>query len=85
MAVDSNFERLESQLNRLVEGLDKLRQENTELQERIQSLESENGQLHGRIEQLQPLEEEQRESLKNREEVKGRLENLLAKLDQVQV
>lgn len=85
MAVDSNFERLEAEVNRLLELLDKLRQDNAGLQNRVQDLESENGQLKGRIEQLHNVEQEHQETLRNNEEAKGRLESLLSRLDQVQL
>ncbi len=85
MAVDSNFERLEEKLTHLVDVLGQLRQENTDLKTRVTDLEGENAQLKSASERLQQLEVERREEAQNREEVKGRLENILAKLDQAEI
>ena len=85
MAVDSNFERLEEKLTHLVDVLGQLRQENTDLKTRVTDLEAENAQLKSASERLQHLEVERREEAQNREEVKGRLENIIAKLDQAEI
>lgn len=92
MAVDNNFERLEEKLNNLVEALTQLRQENTEMENRIAALQRENDELknaNGRLsqesERLQQLEREHRDVLDNREVVKGRIDNILAKLDEVEL
>lgn len=92
MAVDNNFERLEEKLNNLVEALTQLRQKNTEMENRIAALQRENDELknaNGRLnqesERLQQLEREHRDVLDNREVVKGRIDNILAKLDEVEL
>jgi|GEM_PF-807367 FtsZ-binding cell division protein ZapB len=92
MAVDNNFERLEEKLNNLVEALTQLRQDNTEMENRIAALQRENDELknaNGRLnqesERLQQLEREHRDVLDNREVVKGRIDNILAKLDEVEL
>ena len=81
MAVDSNFERLEQEVNRLVEVLGRLRQENAELKSRVDTLTAESEQLRNDNARLQQIENEYQEASQNREVVKDRIENLLAKLD----
>ena len=81
MPMDSNFERLEQEVNRLVEILNRLRQENADLKGQIGELEEKNQQAQGEIERLQQVEVAYREINQNREEVKGRIENLLHQLD----
>ncbi len=83
MAVDSNFERLEEKLNRFVEVLAQFQQENAALKGQIEQLQSESVQLRSDNERLQRLESEFQQGVDGREEVKGRIENLLAKLDAV--
>ena len=83
MAVDSNFERLEEKLNRFVEVLAQLQQENAALKGQIEQLQSESIQLRSDNERLQTLESEYQQGVDGREEVKDRIENLLAKLDAV--
>ena len=85
MAVDSNFERLEQEVNRLVGALAQLRQENAALKTRTESLETENRQLRADVVRLQQAEEQHQGVLKNRQEIKGRIEKILAKLDAVQL
>jgi chromosome segregation ATPase len=82
MVVESNFERLEREVNRLVEGLAQMRQENAALQTQIETLKAENEHLKSN---LLRAEEHSQESLKNREEIKGRIENILTKLEAVEV
>jgi FtsZ-binding cell division protein ZapB len=85
MAVDSNFERLELEVNRLVEVLGKLRQENAELKTRAESLAVENEQLKSETARLQQIEAHYQEANESRETIKGRIENILAKLDAVEL
>ena len=85
MAVDSNFERLEQEVNRLVEVLGQLRQENAELRERSAALASENEQLRGNVARLQQVETEYQETNQSREAIKGRIEDILTKLDAVEL
>ncbi len=81
MAIDSNFERLEQEVNRLVEVLGNLRQENVALKEQIQTLEQESQQARGEIGRLQQIESEHQAADQSREEVRGRIENILTRLD----
>ena len=85
MAVDSNFERLEQEVNRLVEVLGQLRQEDAELRERSAALASENEQLRGNVARLQQVETEYQEANQSREAIKGRIEDILTKLDAVEL
>ena len=82
MVVESNFERLEREVNRLVEGLAQMRQENAALQTQIEHIRAENERLKTN---LQMAEAHSQESLKNREEIKGRIENILTKLEAVEL
>ena len=80
MAVDSTFARLEEEVNRLLELLGRLKQDNAELQKQLDALQAENAELQGLSQRLQHAEQE---TLKNREEVKSRIESLLNRLDGV--
>ena len=68
-------------MNRLVEVLNRLREENTGLKGRIQELEQQNQQSQEEIGRLRPLEGELSAANQTREEVKGRVEGLLQRLD----
>jgi chromosome segregation ATPase len=85
MAIDSNFERLEQEVNRLVEVLNNLRQENAALKEQIQTLERESQQARGEIGRLQQIESEHQAADQaadqGREEIRGRIETILTRLD----
>jgi FtsZ-binding cell division protein ZapB len=92
MAVDSNFERLEQEVGRLVDILGKLRQENVEIKARAETLEAENQQLRtdneqleGDNQRLQQVETQFQEANQSREVIRGRIENLLTKLDAVEI
>ena len=80
MAVDSNFARLEEEGNRLLELLGRLKQDNTELQGQVEELRTENTELRNLSQHLQQAEQD---AVKNREEVKSRIEGLLSRLDAV--
>ena len=56
MAMDSNFERLEQEVNRLVGVLNRLRQENADLKGQVGELEQKNQQGQSEIERLQQVE-----------------------------
>ena len=81
MDVNQNFERLEQEVIRLMEVLEKLRKENLEQKERIQSLERDIGITCAENERLKPIETEHEESNRGKEEIKGRIENILSRLD----
>ena len=65
----------------MVEVLNHLRQENADLKGQIGELEQKTQKAQGELERLQQVEEDYREVNQNREEVKGRIENLLQQLD----
>jgi regulator of replication initiation timing len=70
--VDGNFQRLEEEVNRLLEILEKLRGENANLKERLATLESAQQELEGQNRQAQERDGQ----------VRDRLESLLSRLDQ---
>ena len=81
MDVNQNFERLEQEVIRLMEVLEKLRGENVELKERIQSLEGNIGIVSAENERLKQVESAHAESKRGKEEIKGRIESILSRLD----
>ena len=81
MAMDSNFERLEQEVNRLVEVLNSLREENSTLKGQIRDFEEQAQQARGEIGRLQQVESEYKEANQTRDEIRGRVENLLTRLD----
>ena len=85
MAVDSNFERLEQEVNRLVEVLERLRSENATKDEEIQSLSSRNEGLKSTVAQLEAAQTESENAAKIRDEVKSRIAGILQKLDAVEL
>jgi chromosome segregation ATPase len=78
MAVDSNFAKLEEEVNRLLDLLGRLKKDNADLQSQVEGLRTENAELKGLSQRLQQAEHE---VLKNREKVKSRIEGLLSRLD----
>ena len=81
MDVNQNFERLEQEVNRLMEVLEKLRKENLEQKDRIQSLEGDISIVSAENERLKQVESAYQESNRDKEEIKGRVENILSRLD----
>ena len=81
MDVNQNFERLEQEVIRLMEVLEKLRKENLEQKDRIQSLEGEISIVSAENERLKQVESAYQESNRDKEEIKGRVENILSRLD----
>ena len=82
VGVDGNFERLEEEVNRLLEVLDDLRRENTALQSRIDGLEAKNGELQTIAQRLSNLEIEYGRELEGRQQVKQRVERVLSRLEE---
>ena len=81
MDVNQNFERLEQEVIRLMEVLEKLRKENLEQKDRIQSLEGDISIVSAENERLKQVESAFQESNRDKEEIKGRVENILSRLD----
>ena len=76
MAVDNNFGRLEQEVNRLVEVLERLRSENAAKNEEIQTLQA-------NVAKLEAAQAESKSAADIRAEVKSRIELILTKLDAV--
>ena len=83
MGVDGNFQRLEDEVNRLLDLLEELRQENAALRSRIDSLETQNGELGELRERLGQLERESQEEAEKRAEVRVRIQRILSRLDEI--
>ncbi len=85
MDVNENFERLEHHINRLTGVLESLRKENDELNGQIQSLKEKNDTLQVDIQSLEEkisvASSENEQFKKDKEAVKGRIEQLLSRLD----
>ena len=81
MDVNLNFERLEQEVIRLMEVLEKLRSENTSLKEQTKSLQDEISVVSAENERLMQIESAYQESNQGKEVIKGRIENILNRLD----
>ena len=81
MDVNQNFERLEQEVLRLMDVLEKIRTENAELKERIKGMEGDISGVSAENERLKMVESEYAESNRGKEEIKGRIENILTRLD----
>ena len=85
MDVNENFERLEHHINRLTGVLETLRKENDELNGQIQSLKQKNDTQQTEIQSLEAkiriASSENEQFKKDKEAVKGRIEQLLSRLD----
>ena len=81
MDVNLNFERLEQEVIRLMEVLEKLRTENTSLKEQTKSLQDEISVISAENERLKQIESAYQESNQSKEVLKGRIENILNRLD----
>ena len=81
MDVNQNFERLEQEVIRLMEVLEKLRSENTSLKEQTKSLQDEISVVSAENERLKQIESAYPESNQGKEVIKGRIENILNRLD----
>ena len=81
MDVNQNFERLEQEVLRLMDVLEKTRSENAELKDQVKGLEGEISVVSAENERLKTVESEYAESTRGKEEIKGRIENILTRLD----
>ena len=81
MDVNQNFERLEQEVLRLMDVLERIRTENAELKERIKGMEEDITVVTAENEKLKMVESEYAESNRGKEEIKGRIENILTRLD----
>ena len=83
MGVDGNFQKLEDEVNRLLEILEELRRENASLHNRIDALESQNGDRETLTRRLAEMEKEARMEAGRRGKVRARLERILGRLDEI--
>jgi vacuolar-type H+-ATPase subunit I/STV1 len=81
-AVDGNFKRLEEEVNRLLEVLQQLRDENTTLRERVAGLEVAQQELETLRGRMTGVEEQRRQAEARDGQVRHRLEKLLSRLDE---
>jgi vacuolar-type H+-ATPase subunit I/STV1 len=81
-AVDGNFKRLEEEVNRLLEVLQQLRDENTTLREQVASLEVAQQELETLRGRMTGVEQQHRQSEARDGQVRHRLEKLLSRLDE---
>ena len=85
MGVDGNFQRLESEVDRLLGVLEQFRQENEMLRAQVEAgelLKVENEELTGR---LVKADEENRQATQDREQVRGKIQEIRARLEEVTV
>ena len=82
-ANDLNFQRLEDEVIRLLDILEQLRQENAALKGRVGSQEAQQEELRKLKEQLGQMESEAREEAAGREEMRGRIQRVLSRLDEI--
>ena len=81
MAVDTNFERLEQEVTRLVDLLARMRQDNADQKQQLEQLTADNTQLQSRLAQA---ESDLDDMGRNRDMVRGRIEDLLTRLESVE-
>ena len=73
MGVDGNFERLEDEVNRLLQVLEEQRRENETLRGQVEDLQSQGRKLQAETDRYARLESEYQKAMDDRQEVKGRL------------
>ena len=83
MGVDGNFQRLEDEVIRLLDILEQLRQENAALKGGVGSQEAQQEELRKLKERLGQMESEAREEAARREEMRGRIQQVLSRLDEI--
>ena len=83
MGVDGNFQRLEDEVIRLLDILEQLRQENAALKGGVGSQEAQQEELRKLKERLGQMESESREEAARREEMRGRIQRVLSRLDEI--
>lgn len=83
MGVDGNFERLEDEVNRLLQVLEEQRRENETLRGQIEDLQSRDRKFQAETDRYAQLEGEYKQAMDDRQEVKKRLERILARLQEI--
>jgi len=86
------FEDLENRISQTISLIQKLKQENRELQKQIQTLQEENqekdktlGALQEEMQKLKDQPQESRQFKAREEEVRSKVEKMLAKLEELQL
>ena len=84
MSMDNNFEVLEHEVDRLVEALGQLRNENDQLKEELKESASLQKKTQGELELLRQYEKEFKTVKSNHEAVRDRIEGLLERLNKIE-
>ncbi|MCG3118470.1 MAG: hypothetical protein ALAOOOJD_00681 [bacterium] len=86
------FEILENKISQAISTIQKLKQENSELQKRILSLQEESqekdkefGALQAEMQKLKDHAQESQQSKTREEEIRSKVEKMLAKLEELQL
>ena len=83
MSIDNNFEILEREVDRLVDGLNQLRTENDDLKQKLSESVKLQKKSEDELEVLRRNKEELKTVKENHETVKGRIEGLLERLNKI--
>jgi predicted transcriptional regulator len=85
MGVDGNFRRLESEVDRLLGVLEQFRQENETLRAQVEAGELLKVEIEELKARIAKADEENRQATADREQVRGKIQEILARLEQVAV
>lgn len=85
MGVDGNFRRLESEVNRLLGVLEQFRQENETLRAQVEAGELLKVEIEELKAKLAKADEDNRQATEDREQVRGKIQEILARLEQVAI
>ena len=85
MGVDGNFRRLESEVNRLLGVLEQFRQENETLRAQVEAGELLKIEIEELKAKLAKADEDNRQATEDREQVRGKIQEILARLEQVAI
>ena len=85
MGVDGNFRRLESEVDRLLGVLEQFRQENETLRAQVEAGESLKVEIEELKSRIVRADEENRQATEDREQVREKIQEILARLEQVAI
>ena len=85
MGVDGNFRRLESEVDRLLGVLEQFRQKNETLRAQVEAGELLKVEIEELKARIAKADEENRQATADREQGRGKLQEILARLEQVAV
>ena len=85
MGVDGNFRRLESEVNRLLGVLEQFRQENETLRAQVEAGELLKVEIEELKTRLVKADEENRQATEDREQVREKIQEILARVEQVAI